>query len=324
MGPAQAVRSSVNDMLAYGSALLAVQEAELVGQKPPPENPLQGAAKQLSDHISKNSGPPSSLLQENAYGFGMDRIQLPQSLAGIGCNGMFVKEMPQLVPGPGSPHGGLSLVHTSSLAGYTSMLGLLPEYDNAVVFAIANAIGLDDPSGWTLQLIVETIINSKNKADYVALASEAATNHARREIENAKDLNDVRRPDTKPRPSLDAYVGDYVGLGGMFKLGIRQQNTTSLGGGLEVRFQGLESQAWPLTHYEHDTFTWLQPFNGQARRARFNLAGPGRVQTQVHGGRERRRRTVGEIDRVCWIHEPGLGEKEQYFLRQTKGMVMQL
>ena len=113
MAPAQAIRSSVNDMLVYGSALLAAQKAELSGQKPPPGNPLREAVKQLSVHISKNS---PSHLRENSYGLGMDRIQLPQFIAGVGCNSMFVREMPQLVTNAGGTlllcaHGKSGLLH---------------------------------------------------------------------------------------------------------------------------------------------------------------------------------------------------------------------
>ncbi|KAK3353876.1 putative D-aminoacylase [Lasiosphaeria hispida] len=327
MAPAQAVRSSVNDMLSYGSALLAAQKAELAGQQPTPQNPLRGAAKQLSGHISKN---PPSPLRENSYGFGMDRIQLPQSLAGIGCNSMLVREMPQLVPGPESPPGGLLLVHTGSLAGYTSMLGLLPEYNDTVIFAVTNAVGLGDAPSWALQLLVETITQSDSKTDYVALASEAARNHRRREVENAKALEEARTPGTQPRSSLDAYIGDYIGLGGLFKLQIRRRDIgsdTDTPGmpssdreELEVLFQGLESQAWPLTHYEHDTFSWLQPFNEQARRARFNLAGPNMFKLKFMAGKGHRDGSIGEIDRVCWLQEPGLSEEEQCLFRKTSMM----
>jgi len=84
---------------------------------------------------------------------------------------------------------GLScFVHTGSLACYTSMIGMLPDYNDTVIFAVSNAIGLGDASGWALQLLVDTIIESESKTDYVALAKEAATNHARREIDNANAL----------------------------------------------------------------------------------------------------------------------------------------
>ncbi|KAK3375822.1 putative D-aminoacylase [Lasiosphaeria ovina] len=319
MAPAQAVRSSVKDMLAYGSALLAAQKAELAGQKPPPGNPLRGTAKQLSGHISKGSNSP---LRENSYGFGMDRVQLPQSIAGVGCNSMFVREMPRLVPRPGVPGGGLLLVHTGSLAGYTSMLGLLPEYNETVIFVVTNAVGLGDASGWVLQLLVDTIIGSESKTDYVALATEAATNHARREVDNAKALDEARTPGTQPRPSLDEYVGDYVGLGGLFKLQVRRRRDVR--GELEVLFQGLESQAWPLTHYEHDTFSWLQPFNEQARRARFNLAGPDIFKLKFMAGEGNQGGPTGAIDRVCWMQEPGLAEEKQCLFRTTTGITSQL
>jgi len=318
MAPAQAIRSSVKDMLVYRSALLAAQKAELAGQKPGPGNPLRGAAKQLSGHISKNA---NSTLRENSYGFGMDRIQLPQSIVEIGCNSMFVREMPQIVPGPEALRGGLLLLHTGSLARYTSMIGLLPEYNDTVIFAVTNAAGLGDASGWALQLLVDTIIQSEAKTDYVGLAKEAATNHARREVGNAKVLNEARTPGTQPRPSLDEYVGDYFGLGGLFKLQIRRRAGSNK---LEVLFQGLESQAWPLTHYEQDTFSWLQSFNEQAKRPRFNLAGPDIFKLKFMAGNGDKDGATSEINTVCWVQEPGLAEEEQCLFRKAKGMSSQL
>ncbi|KAK3933595.1 beta-lactamase/transpeptidase-like protein [Diplogelasinospora grovesii] len=325
MAPAQAVRSSVNDMLKYGSALLEAQKAELAaGQTLPESNPLRGAATQLSAHITKTAQSPEFLL-ERTYGFGMERFQLPQAVDGVGCNSMFVKQMPKLVPGPNSK-GGLLLVHTGSIAGYSSMLALLPEHD-IVAFAVANSVGLGDPSGWVVQALVETISESENTTDFVSLAKEAAANHARREVDNMKVLEDHRTPDTQPRP-LDEYVGTYVGLAGLFGILIRRRRRSAGEEGLEVLFQGLESQAWPLTHYHFDTFTWIQPFNEQARRARFNLVGPDLFKIRFMAGEEEEEGNgkTGEtvIDRVCWMQEPGLLEKDQCFLREKKELRRQL
>jgi hypothetical protein len=128
---------------------------------------------------------------------------------------------------------------------------------------------------------------------------------------------------TQPWASLDEYVGDYLGLGGLYKLQIRRRD---IGDGLEVLFQSPESQAWSLTHYEHDTFSWLQPFNEQARRARFNLAGPdiSKLKFMAGTGNEDRDGSNGAIDMVCWILELGLAEDEQCLFRRTKGVVSQL
>jgi len=83
-------------------------------------------------------------------------------------------------------------------------------------------------------------------------------------------------------------------------------------------FQGLESQAWPLTHYEHDTFSWLQPFNEQARRARFNLAGLDTFKLKFMAGKGNGDGPKGEIDRVCWAQESGLAEEDQFLFRKSK------
>jgi hypothetical protein len=100
--------------------------------------------------------------------------------------------IPQLVPGPRNAGGALLLVRTGSLAGYTRIMGMLPECNGAFIFATTNAIGLSYASGWALQLLVETMFQNESRTDYAALAKEAAMNHTRREIDNANALDNVR------------------------------------------------------------------------------------------------------------------------------------
>ncbi len=46
-----------------------------------------------------------------------------------------------------------------NIAGYTTFLALLPEYETSLFVAV-NSIGLADPAGWVTQLVIETIIES--------------------------------------------------------------------------------------------------------------------------------------------------------------------
>ncbi|KAF2791295.1 beta-lactamase/transpeptidase-like protein [Melanomma pulvis-pyrius CBS 109.77] len=271
MAPAQAVRSSTNDMLLYSSALMEAYKSNL----------------------------PGTL--EATYGFGVYRFQLPQTIAGVGCNPMFVKSMPNIVPGP---HGGLVLRHHGSVARYTSFFVLLPEYDVAFFVAV-NSIGLGDPAGWIAQLIIECVVETPCPSDYVALAHEAAEAHADRQASNARSLEEERKEGTQPKP-LTAYVGDYVGLGGLFKIQIRLIDDAYL----QLAFQGLDSQVFDLQHYQHDMFTWVIPFNELAKRVRFTFAGPGVYKLNFMANAD------SEIDRVCWLNEPGLPEGESCLSKQ--------
>jgi hypothetical protein len=63
-------------------------------------------------------------------GMGWVRTELPGSLGAVGCNGMFVKELP--IVGEGGPES-LVIYHQGSMAGYTSSIFLLPTTDITVV-----------------------------------------------------------------------------------------------------------------------------------------------------------------------------------------------
>ncbi len=78
---------------------------------------------------------------------------------------------------------------------------------------------------------------------------------------------------------------------------------------MQVAFQGRDSQVWELAHYHHDTFTRLEDFDTQAKRARFDLAGPNLFKLIFEASQGR------EIDRVYWLQEPGLNQKEQCVLK---------
>lgn len=126
-------------------------------------------------------------------------------------------------------------------------------------------------------MLIEDIIetDSESRSDWVDLAKQAAEKHASREADNLRYLEEKQIPGTQPR-SLHEYEGEYVGLGGLFTLLARIQASTQEKEKyfLEILFQGRESQAFPLKHYHYNSFTWLESFNDQACKARFNLGGP--------------------------------------------------
>lgn len=308
MAPAQAVRSTLNDMILYASALLGTYSAEKRGEK---GTTLKDVSKQWTAHIFKPSfhnGKSSPTSSESSYGLGMSRVQLPGWMAGIGCNEQFVQKMPTLVPGP---KGGLVLVHTGTVAGYTSFLTILPEYDTAFFVAV-NSIGLGDPAGWITQLLIETITESPAPNDFVSLAEEAAKNHANQMIKTQQALDDARKPGTHPQP-LTAYTGDYVGFAGQFKIQIRMKSPEAL----QVIFQGLESQTWDLKHYQDNTFTWLEDFDTQAKRVRFTFSGPDMFKLVFKSNKQ------GDIESVLWKQEAGLPDEENTLIKSQDSFHVQ-
>ena len=78
-----------------------------------------------------------------------------------------------------------------------------------------------------------------------------------------------------------------------------------------MAFQGLDSQAWALSHYEHDTFLWLASREEQAKRGRMVTyplsADHFKLTFQADDGGD------GAINRILWKHEAGAPVDEGYF-----------
>ncbi|KAF2684664.1 beta-lactamase/transpeptidase-like protein, partial [Lentithecium fluviatile CBS 122367] len=283
MVSAQGIQSSVNDLLKFSSALMQARHGGT--------SPFKNAAKQFESHI-----PRGAPFLDKSYGLGLMRTQLPNTVGG-GCNAQYGK-LPTIVPGGDAR---LIALHGGSQAGYTSFLTMLPEIDTSLV-VLTNSIGLADPSGWINELIIETLVESPNKIDFVQLARDAAQKHFDSYHIMEKDLEQKREANTSHR-ALEGYTGHYINDAGDFMVEIRQKNESAL----EVVFQGLESQVWDLRHYQHDTFLWLTSRDEQAKRARFTYSGASIYKIIFN---------VGEGDAInglYWPHDPSVPVTEQWF-----------
>ncbi|KAK0644421.1 beta-lactamase/transpeptidase-like protein [Cercophora newfieldiana] len=291
---AQAVRTSLNDALKYANGLIQAFKHE-DGKETGPETSLKLVQHQLSS-IMPRSKPPKPL---KGYGLGFSYITLPSAM-GFGCNGSFCKTMPTL----SAPDGRKVVVrgHGGSMAGYTSTLALIPEEEVAVV-VFTNSIGLADPSDWIATLLLEAVLDSPQKHDFVKLAREAAASHVgstekiRRQLQEEKANS--RQQD--PRP-LSEYVGVYRNALNGFVIAILEKN-----GELEIRFQNRESQAWRLWHHNGDTFVWMASRDEQARRARFTYSPANVFKINFKQGSD------GRVDGLCWPQEAKVSEELQRF-----------
>ncbi|KAF2753576.1 putative D-aminoacylase [Pseudovirgaria hyperparasitica] len=295
MAPAMGLHSSPHDLLTYSIALLRSLRSEQGQATNSSPSVLREVTAQLSGHAFV-----SRSVNEKSYAFGFYRTALPSTIAGMGCNGFHVKTLPRIVPGVQC---GPLIAHAGSVPGYSNSLALLPELDASVVVC-TNSIGLGDASGWIAMALIEALIESPVPTDFVAYAKEAAKNHAESIRVARSKLEKVRAPDTKPKP-LEVYVGSYLNEEHDWVIVVRQRQA----GGLEVLFQGLESQAWLLTHYEHDTFLWMADRNEQAKRGRVTTYVQADSFKLIFGGAH------GKIDRLYWPQEAGLALDKQCFLR---------
>ncbi|KAF4465927.1 Pyridoxal phosphate-dependent transferase major region subdomain 2 [Fusarium albosuccineum] len=304
MAPALGGVSSADDLTAYSIALLKAfrHEAGLEASNPPPV--IKHGLQQLSGHIFT-----AKALLEKSYAFGWYRTQLPNTVLGMGWNSIYVKKMPKITP---RTHVGPLIAHGGSLPGYHVSIALLPEIDSSVVVC-TNSIALGDVSGWVSMALIEALIDAPEPSDYLALASEAAGNAALNVKRFEANLKAARSTggDTSPPRSTEEYVGRYRDEERGWVIDVRARDTAP--SGLEVAFQGLDSQAWALSHHEHDTFSWLASREEQAKRGRmvtyplvadhFKL----HFQASHDDGSGK-----SKIDRLLWKHEAGAPAERQY------------
>ncbi|KAL8726524.1 MAG: hypothetical protein Q9166_006656 [cf. Caloplaca sp. 2 TL-2023] len=304
MGPAMGGSSTASDLLRFAMALLESQRYESASgaSKGDKEPVLKGGQMHLAGHIFT---APSML--EKSYAFGFYRSQLPNTILGMGWNSLYVKQMPQLVPGSVSLCGPV-IAHGGSLPGYHSSIALLPGM-NASVVVCTNSIALGDVSGWVSLAVLEALIDAPNPSNYIALATEAAGNAVKNVDRLKMSLATAKANMTAPKP-LEQYVGWYVDKGHK-NWNIEVQKNRE--GGLDVLFQGLESQKWKLTHHEGDTFVWLASREEQAKRGRMVtyplIANHFKLIFTANGERN--------IDGVCWPHEAGVKVEKQRFEKEV-------
>ena len=221
---------------------------------------------------------------------------------------MFVEEMPTIAPKEGNP---IVLTHGGSMAGYHTFLTLIPELD--IVFVVlTNSIALADPAGWINQYLIETIVDSPVKNDYIKLAQDAAQSHIDSYPQILKELEEQRLP-SLPSKSPSAYVDVYKDASRPFYIHIVEGTSSPL----QILFQGLTSQAWDLNHYQGDTLLFLTSQDEQARRALFTFAGHDDFKIIFESNAE------GEIASLLWPADPNLPNDVQRFERVSEHTVLE-
>lgn len=306
MCPAQGILSSVDDLLVYSSALMSAFQ----GNTDSPGRPkLKGVDTQLFGRIFT-----AQTQRESSYALGFHRHQLPAAITATGANGMFVKQQPQLMPGLEGSR--LVVSHPGSLAGYTSLLAMLPEVDTSVV-VLTNSIGLADPAAWIGHVIVEALVDTAAPVDILKFVDEASKGHVNSYIELQRKFSELHANNTSPIPdNLDDFTGIYY-YQGAFKFTIEVRLNPQLEHGetprLQALFQGRESQLWDLTYLEGETFHWLSDRNSQAKRARFTYPFvPGLFKLMFKRGSD------GKVDEVVWAHDSAVSVEHQVFRRDVK------
>ncbi|KAH8658401.1 putative D-aminoacylase [Xylariales sp. PMI_506] len=285
MAPAMGGASTADDLMKYTLALLKAYRIE-TGREVPERTSqpvIRHAQKQMSGHMFTGTA-----ITESSYAFGFYRCHLPNAVKGMGVNALYVDKMPILVPK--DVYAGPVLTHGGSLPGYNHAIAVLPEMDCSVVVC-TNSLSLGYVSAWVTMAVLEALMETPQPTDYVKLAAEGARSNAA-EVVKLKASLEKAKASRGPHKPLAQYVGRYGNQTfSDWYLDVREK--TGGGSGLEVVFQGLDSQAWDLEHYEDDIFLWLPDRNVLAQRGHQD----------------------GQIQGVAWNYEPGVPAADQIFLK---------
>ena len=285
------IRSCVKDLLKFYQELMRAGKHQYgTGQASTPGSPLNQVAYLLSSKI-----PLEELSQrENSYAFGWVRSQLPSPMGAVGLN---PKLIPDRMPVVGKGASRLVIYHQGSLPGALSAVNLLPETQSAIV-VMTNTLALNDCADWVGQLVLETLIGIRDKNDYLELARRSvATSLAwHSTVDAALKKNQVHG--TSPR-NLAEYIGIYINSIKTMKIEVTQRDKK-----LYFALQGLESEKYELTHYQHDTFTWLRSRNELARRGRFTHQKPLYYMLRFNA------RDNDKIGQLAWTHDADVPDGE--------------
>ncbi|KIW70018.1 hypothetical protein PV04_02329 [Phialophora macrospora] len=302
MVSAGGVRSCVKDLLRFYSTVLRSGVDQFKNSR---TSTAGSPLKQLPVILSGHTPVSSSSFLERSYAMGMVRVQLPGELGDTGINGMFVESMPVVDGNSSNP---LVLYHLGSMPGFLSCAIIVPELEYVVV-VLVNALAISDTADWVGQLLLQTILDSKTKNDYVHIAKESVKSALSFYGQVEADLARERVEGTSPRP-LQEYCGTYWNLIENLRLVISEAN-----GALHLSFQGLESETYLLKHYSYDVFTWHVTRDEDVRRARFTVMDANFYKIKFAAGQD------GSIDQLIWAHEPDLPSGEVFKKRPLKSSI---
>ena len=300
-GPAAAVRSTLSDMLQLTKAWLRAAEHQFQNRvTSTPGSPLKQVGTIMSNHVPM----PCPSYHESSYGLGFARTQLPGPMGVLGLNGVWLdgppgspKGMP--IVGKGGPKK-LVVWHQGSHPGVLAALNMVPE-DQSAVLVMSNTLALNDCADWVGQMLLESLLDVPDKNDYLQITKDTVATALAWYPAMEKALRG--HPETEAPRKLEDYVGVYRN-----EVVTVHIDVTLTDGHLNIVFQGLDDEVWPLRHWEHDTFTWLpESRDAIASRGRFTFQTPDYYKIKFFV----LNKWVGKL---TWVHEGwNLPEGEEFF-----------
>lgn len=305
MDSAQGIRSSVNDMLIWCQALIkAYNNEQKAGQGSSSGSPLKQLSKQMSG-LTPFAKPFDS---GSAYGMGWVRAQLPTALGAVGCNPSFIKNMP--IAGQGTDE--VVIYHQGSMAGYTASAFLIPSSESAIV-VLSNSISLNYCADWVGQLILEALIDVEERNDYKKYAKESADAHLVKFPSMRQSLTQtVSR--TRSQKIWMPILETTTITSGDFRIQITKNQQSK---GIQLAFQGLDSQVWEMEHYHHNSFLWLMSRDEAVCRARFPYSPEKLYRVDFLTNKD------GEVDSLLWAHDADGPPEKLYRGKDTSSTTLQ-
>ncbi|CRL25218.1 Beta-lactamase-related [Penicillium camemberti] len=258
MGPAGAVRSSVNDLLTLYKAFMGAALHEIIHPDTGSPDQLKSTIRGINQLWKGHQPLPFHSLREHSYGFGWAQAQLPAVIS-QGSDA----SIPNPIVGIGAPSQ-LALYHGGVIPGFNTYNVLLPETGSAVV-VLTNSQSLNGGVRWIGELLVEALLNnSHNAPDYSILAKQSAEIALQRVKDINKSLAAGRTIETPSRP-LEVYIGKYFNgaMNLLIEIGYSKDKSN-----LQVAYMGRKADTFALLPYQEDGFYWTLTHDESARLAR--------------------------------------------------------
>ncbi|KAM7211349.1 Beta-lactamase/transpeptidase-like protein [Rhypophila decipiens] len=302
--------STSNDLLNWALATLeAINETSSGSAKASSSTVL----KQMPYIMSNHAAVLNPSMRERSYGLGWVRTQLPGAVGVIGDNFPLWTVEDQPILGD-KDHPLLMIYHQGSTVGYYAHIALFPDTNSAVV-VLTNSIALSDAPDWISRAIIQAMFGLRDGGhDYVRLARQANFRQIA-EFQTVADQISAKRLQScssAPPPNLGAFVGRYTNKARLFHVDILHRSSMRT---LELRFQGLETQAYELRYMcDNVVFEWSLTHDENKKRGRYNIAALEYFLFTFNLDRE------GKPASISWVTDPLQPHMaEEFFLEEQTG-----
>jgi CubicO group peptidase (beta-lactamase class C family) len=248
------IRSSVNDMLKWATAILVAEKAETLGQddQKGEKNPLREMATIRRAYWTRPT--EDEYQNESAFCMGWFRGVMPSAQVGWGSfnsRTKFNKEKSYLnfIIGRDSPKR-LFIKHHGILEASAAVITTFPETQSAVI-AMTNGLNRGDAADWAAQIMIQSLFNLQPTINFKPLIDlEAKLRYA--------DYNDTvlvpwleHRNVGESEMNLQEFLGEYEGWA--MTLEVILGDT----GSLKLVFNGRDDMPVSLDYYNKDQYTFL-------------------------------------------------------------------